>query len=250
LVNLELITDFVAKILPYIAIPVLIAGAIYKISTWSRPPRISPLPGAPPHLRWALHPMPRGKFFSSEVQSELIPELTTIRSLFRYNKKMWVGAWPFHVGILLVLIWFFSTLIGHQLEPKYLGLSETIRIIGGVGTILVLIFTVYLIVIRLAIASIRGASTFVEFFHLLWFLGMALTGFYATFISVVDLTEVGAFFTGLITLNVNVALPFDPSGTFLACLFLSEVYLMYFPFTKMFHLASKFFSYHEVKWRD
>lgn len=50
---------------------------------------------------------------------------------------------------------------------------------------------------------------------------------------------------GLLTLSPA---PVPSEGMFLVHLLLWELFLVYLPFSKMFHAASKYFAYHKSRW--
>jgi nitrate reductase gamma subunit len=89
----------------------------------------------------------------------------------------------------------------------------------------------------------RVLSSVVEFFNLALFIGIGW--------ALVNLTgegygqEARAYFIGLLTLRPGAP---PESGAFLVLLLLAEFFLAYLPFSKMFHMASKYFAYHKSRW--
>jgi nitrate reductase gamma subunit len=212
----------IGVVLPYAALLVFLAGAAFRVAAWAK---------APKKLNWRLYPVPEG--LAAET-GYILEEWLSFKTLFRHNRAIWLGSYAFHVCLVALALWFLFFLAG-------LSLPWLVRI-GSVG---MFGSAVYLLVARLWIPQVRCLSSPVEFFNLALFAaiswaGMSLMG--------EGLGEEGRrYFLGLITLR-----PVQPpdNGAFLMGLLLWEFFLAYLPFSKMFHMASKYFAYHKSRWSN
>jgi nitrate reductase gamma subunit len=220
-----LITEFVSNILPYITLGVFLCGAIYKFLSWAR---------APPHLRWALFPIPSMKDQLKYMASEIF----IFRNLANYNRSMWVGAWFFHLGITLLAVWGVLVIIG----APYRTLMYFIGVTGG---IFITSSAVYLLFIRAVLPQMRALSTFVEYFNLALWVIVGGTGLYTGIFTNITLPEVREYIISIFKLS---PLPIEGNSLFLLHILFVQLLLMYLPFSRMFHFVSKYFSYHKIRW--
>jgi len=148
-----------------------------------------------------------------------------------------VGGYTFHAGIALTLLWLFLTLLGLR--------QDWLALLGLVAMLAMLLGGLYIFVARLAFPDLRAISTLVEYFNLALFIGLSALVLVGIPTRQLSLDEVRAYLLGLATLNPHLP-PERP--LFLAILLLVEWLLVYFPFSKMPHMVSKYFSHHVVKW--
>jgi nitrate reductase gamma subunit len=102
------------------------------------------------------------------------------------------------------------------------------------------------LVSRLVRSELRQASVRSDYFNLIILLGVSLAGLVAW------LTVDSDF--ALLRRLVQDLLAFEPVGELpgpvTVQVWLISALLVYFPFTHMTHMFSKFFTYHSVRWED
>lgn len=209
-------------VLPYVAVVVFVIGVSFRLITWM---------GAPKVLNWKLYPAPVGMF---EEAKYILGEWLSFKMLLRNNRIIWPGSYGFHLALVGLGFWFLFFLLGLSVPWLLRG-----------GAILMLASCVYLVVIRILIPQMRHVSTFAEFFHLALFLLIGLSGLALLGKGLAHPAR--DYYLGLLSLR-----PISPPSdtTFLFNLFLLEFVLAYLPFSKMFHMASKYFTYHKLRWRN
>jgi nitrate reductase gamma subunit len=210
----------IGLILPYVSIALFIIGALYRTITWSKAPNV---------LNWRLYPVPHGVAGEAKYMLE---EVLAFKSLIKHNRVVWLGSYVFHLSMVILILWFVLFLMN-------LALPWLVRL----GAILMLGSCVYLFLVRLLVGPMRHVSTLVEFFNLSIFILFALTGL--IFLGQGLDGPARAYYIGLLTLH-----PVAPPNSlaFLINLLLLEFIVAYLPFSKMFHMASKYFTYHKLKW--
>lgn len=209
-------------ILPYVAVLLFLFGAVSRVTTWMRTPN---------KLNWRLYPFPHGMV---EETKYIIEEWMSFQTLFRHNRRLWLGSYAFHVALVGLIVWFILFLFG-------IYVPWLVKICGY----LLLGSCIYLLLVRIFIPQMRTLSTFVEYFNLVLFALISITGLSVTGEGLGE--QARAYFLGIISLK-KVSLPLDPM--FLLNLFLLEFFLAYFPYSKMFHIASKYFTFHKLRWTN
>ena len=210
----------IGQVLPYCAVIVFVVGALYRIGNWMR---------APKKLNWKLYPVPQGIVGEARY---ILEEWTSFKTLFRNNRPVWLGSYVFHVALVALVLWFMLFLFG--LSVPWLVSLGAVAMMGS---------SVYLFAVRLWVPQMRVLSSVVEFFNLALFIGIGW--------ALVSLTgegygqEARTYFIGLLSLRASAP---PESGAFIVLLLLAEFFLAYLPFSKMFHMASKYFAYHKGRW--
>ena len=210
----------VAVILPYVAALLLVAGAVYRVGSWSR---------APKKLNWKLYPVPHG--ITGEA-GYILEEWLSFKMLFRHNRAVWLGSYVFHLSLVALAAWFLLLLAG-------VGVAWLVRL-GAAGLFLA---SAYLFLLRLWVPQMRLLSSLVEFFNLALFMAISALGWSLMGQGLAG--ELRSWAVSVLSLR-PVALP--PEGTLLLFVFLVEFFLAYLPFSKMFHAASKYFAFHKSRW--
>jgi nitrate reductase gamma subunit len=210
----------IGVVLPYVAVVLFLVGAGYRVMTWTRAPR---------KLNWKLYPAPHGLVGEGRY---ILEEWASFKTLFRNNRTVWLGSYLFHLALVGLILWFVLFLMG-------VSLSWLVRI----GSYVLFGSSIYLVLVRVCMPQVRSMSTAVEYFNLFLF---ALISFTAVSLLGEGIgSQTRAYFLGLLTFH-----PVSPpsSNVFLLNLFLLEFALAYLPFGKMFHMASKYFAYHRIRW--
>ena len=90
----------IGGIFPYLAVLLFLIGASYRIILWTTAPR---------KLNWRLYPVPESK---REEYTYMGEEILTFRALFKHNRALWIGSYPFHIAMAVLFLWFILFLLG------------------------------------------------------------------------------------------------------------------------------------------
>ncbi len=258
-------------IIPYLAVLMFFVGIVYRIVRWARTPvpyRI-PTTGAQQHtLPWIKRNL-KDKLDNPENTLQVIGrmalEVLFFRSLFRNlrmelrrtreypgdrlvywsSKWLWLGAIAFHYSFLVVLlrhIRFFT-------EPVF-PLVHLLETVDGffqiyvpavyISGIVLLAALTYLLLRRMIDPKLRYISLASDYFPLFLILGIGISGVLMRYFFKVDIVKVKELTMGLATFR-----PTIPEGIgvmFYIHLFLVSTLFVYFPFSKLAHMAGVFFS--------
>jgi nitrate reductase gamma subunit len=212
----------IGLVFPYIAIIIFLGCSLYRTIHWERLPH---------KLDWRLYPVP--KDFVAQTRY-MVEEWISFKMLFHNNRLIWVGSYLYHLGLLAAGIWFVLFL---------LGLSVPV-LIWTVGFVL-LATSSYLLLIRALVPHIKAITEYTDYFNLILFILIPITGL--IYLAIGDAGETRTYFRQLIVLH-----PVMPpkNGVFLAHLLLLEFFLAYLPFSKMFHVIRKYFTFHKLRWTN
>jgi nitrate reductase gamma subunit len=161
-------------------------------------------------------------------------EIFTFHALLRRNRALWAGAFLFHVSLAACavgLVLFTAAATGPQ-----------IAVAGLAG---LFACTAYLVLYRLGKRTARKISTPVEFANLGLFLVLSGAGLLYALTSAGGAEPVRVWLRGLTTLHPG-TIPTEAG--FPIALLATEVFLVYFPFSRMIHMVSKWFAFHKVNW--
>jgi nitrate reductase gamma subunit len=222
---------FIGQVLPYIAVVVFTAGMIWRIVTWLK---------VPVPFQITIFPAPDS---AAGRVAAITKELLFFSSLRRGDRTLWFWAWLMHITLAMIII-------GHVVGIYYLthqftmiGLSEegSSRLSAFFGTLSGIGFFVALIVLfyrRTAIPEVKRLSDPADYFDLLLLLSIVITGMHMRVTSVeVNLPAIREYIGSLIMLR---PIPIPHEWVFVSHFFLVNVLLIYFPFSKLVHLAGFF----------
>lgn len=160
-------------------------------------------------------------------------EVVFFESLFRASKYTWIFAILFHMALWLVLIrhtrYFMdmnAVLVFMQPFGKYASFAMVLGLVG-------------LWARRIFVDRVRYISAPSDHLMLALIIGIGLSGMMMTFVTKADVTQVKAFFQGLMYFDWQ-PLPADP--IVLVHLFLVAVLMLIFPISKLLHAPGVFFS--------
>ncbi len=231
----------------------------------------------PVHLRWELYPVPHeppekvkhgGSYLEDKdwwkqpmhtnkfgELSVMLPEIFLQEGIWKHNRPLWLGTWLFHtacyliIGLLILLatggimeaagmqVVSAKSGIGMLLYYKayYVGIAS--GIMGTLGTI-ILIFQ------RLSDDKYKMFTSIGMIFNLLFSLAIFAT----LFLGLVkgDVGQLFLFAKSVFTIQPTANL----STIFTAHTILFSLFAVYFPFTHMTHMYTKFFTYHSIRWDD
>ena len=226
---------------------------------------------------------PRHLWHAGELKETLKEMLFMVR-LFERKRIVWIFSYPFHVGIYLILAWIVLLFIGaiteicglpvavpastvHYTGPlKYLIIGNfapfnhpwsiflyvVTMIAGYVGAACLIFGCVGLIVLRFAKSELRRYARFADYFNLFFILAVVVSGWVAaaydpTFTIAREYMRALLTFTPVEYLIAKFGITGLPPAVSVQVV-IFEVFLAYYPFTRMIHGPLKYVSYHKVAW--
>jgi nitrate reductase gamma subunit len=215
-------------VLPYIAGIIFLAGVTYRIMSWLK---------APVPFQLTLFPAPRdgaGRMVSIGT------ELAFFKSLYLNDRNLWLWAWLLHVSLAMVIgghvvgIYYLMnqfTLLGLTAQA-----SQAISaVLGTTAGIILMAALMVLFYRRIAEPTVKRLSDPADFVDLLFLLAIVVTGNHMRLPTAhVDLPAIKAYMGGLLTLSPT---PIPENWIFVSHFVLVNLFLIYFPFSKMLHFA-------------
>jgi len=232
----------------------------------------------PLHLRWELYPVAhekgrgyggsyledvdwwkktRKKSLTHELKF-MVPEILFIRALYHHNRKLWIVSFPFHAGLYLLVVFLVFMIIGAIGQGLGMEITATnsgffsrlvfyaIAVTGSVGLISALLGCSGLFVLRVMDDELRRNSVPIDFAHLILIMCVLVSACVTWLSADQSFSAARTYVTGLITFEpVKV-----PAAWFGIQMVLTGVFFMYFPFSHMTHMFTKYFTYHRVRWDD
>jgi nitrate reductase gamma subunit len=252
----------------YLAVIAFVVGCVIRAVQYAR---------MPVHLRWELYPVPHeearrvehGGSYFEEVDwwtkpthfnlagemSFMVPEMLFLKGLWEYNRKLWSRSFPFHFGLYLVIgsvaLLLVATLVSlvqptwmaGSLAAGWLGLC---RVVGLVGSILVILGSLGLLGRRLTDENMKNFTTPGDIFNLLFFTVTCTLLLAGYLFGGQQFPGMLAFTRGLLTFSPAVQVP----GLLAAGMICGALLAAYIPYTHMSHFIAKYFTYHSVRWDD
>jgi len=219
---------FIGQVLPYLTAVIFLGGMTWRVVSWLKKP-----------VPFQLTVFPAPKTTADRVVM-ISKELGLFTSLYKQDKGLWFWAWVMHFSLAMVIvghvvgIYFLTkqfTLIGISSETStYLSIT--------MGTVLGAMLLIALIVLsyrRTAVPEVRRLSDPADFFVLLLIGIVVLTGLHMRFPGVeIDLPAVRAFIGSVVYFK---PLPIPDDSMFIVHFTFVNLLLIYFPFSKLVHLA-------------
>jgi nitrate reductase gamma subunit len=250
-------------IIPYAAFLTFLAGIIVRVIKWGRVPvpfRIPTTAGQEKSFPWIKHSKIDNPSTGLGVVIRMAFEVLLFRSLFRNlrtelrdgpklsygsTKWLWLGGLAFHWTFLIILTRHLRLFF--EPVPLFVGILETLDGFFQVGApvlyitdIIFLSAVTFLFLRRVIIPQIRYISLAADYFPLLLIFSIGATGVLMRYFFKTDIVGVKQLTMGLVTLN-----PIVPEGIdiiFYIHLFLISVLFIYFPMSKLMHMAGVFLS--------
>jgi len=257
-------TTFFGVFLPYIAAATFIFGVVYRIIKWAKSPvpfKITTTCGQQKSLPWIKNSNLESPHTTLGVIGRMALEVLFFRSLFRNtkmslkdgpkivygeNKWLWLAGLVFHWSFLIIVIrhlrFFFEPV------PEFILLIQSLDGLIEIGVpvlymtgVAVLLSVTYLYLRRALIPQINYISLVADYFPLFLIMSIVITGglMRYTFLRV-DIVKVKELTMGLASFNP--AVPEGIGVIFFIHLFLISVLLIYFPMSKLMHMAGIFMS--------
>ncbi|MFH1700137.1 MAG: respiratory nitrate reductase subunit gamma [Candidatus Zixiibacteriota bacterium] len=232
----------------------------------------------PLHLRWDLYPIPhekgKGKYGGSYYEEsdwwtkpnefslfselkEMAKEIIFVHSVYKNNRPLWYFSFPFHFG-LYCLIGFFVLIIigalmgmsGTSLSSESAGIGALVfsltNVMGTVGWVLSIIGGAGLFLSRVLRGELRGPSVISDYVNILFMLAFLVTGFLSGWMHDPGYVYLRSYTHSMITFSTAGIMP----QSLTAHLWVLGALLLYYPFTHMTHVFSKYFTYHKIRWED
>ena len=220
---------FIGQGLPYIAAAVFLVGTCLRVAGWLRVPVPFPLT----LLADSANP---GRVLA------IGREILFFDSLRRGEWWLWFWAWLLHISLVLVIIGHIAGIYYLTKQFTLIGFSAeaSASLSALLGTIFGAVFFVSLLALfyrRMTIPEVKRLSDPADYFDLGLLLAIVATGMYMRLVSDVDLPAVRAYMAGLFTLH---PVPLPQDWLFISHFTLVNILLIYFPFSKLIHLAGIF----------
>lgn len=249
--------------IPYISFFIFLLGFIYRVLKWATSPvpfHIPTVSGQQKSLSWINPDSIDSPYTTMGVIKRLTLDILFFRPLLKNEKfgleapyqllfkpsiLLWLGAMAFHWSLLFVILRhtrFFlepvpSIIVFLQrLDSILQGLFPIIYI----SDIFILLSLAYLFIRRIVYPQIKYISICSDYFVLLLIFGIVGSGVIMRIIFKVDLIEVKQWVMGIIALK-----PICPKGVnviFYIHLFFVNLFIIYFPFSKLMHMPGIFLS--------
>lgn len=250
-------------IIPYAAVTIFIVGLIYRVVKWASSPvpfHIPTVSGQQKSLPWIKANNIESPHNLAGVIARMALEILLFRSLFRNervelkrseklvyggNKYLWLGGLIFHWSLLIILFrhlrYFIEPVPSIVLLVKDIdGIFQLALPTLYITNITILIALTYLFLRRIIYPQIRYISLPSDYFAVLLLLSVALSGVLMRLFWKVDIIGVKELAMSLLSFH-----PVIPEGIglpFYIHLFLVNILIAYFPFSKLVHMAGIFLS--------
>jgi nitrate reductase gamma subunit len=233
-VSMNTLAYFVGAILPYLVVPVFVAGMAYRFRIWFNTPQPA---------KMTLFPAADSTFRGVLSETLFFP------SLFRGDRVLWWFAWLFHITLALVFLGHtrvFTGLIDGALRSAGMsakGIDLMSHYSGGAAGVLLLATGLLLLLRRLSVARVREISAIPDFLAPLLLVCIITTGDLMRFAGSFDLQETRTWAASLFTFS-----PLVPqNGMFLLHLLLAQLLIVFIPFSKILHFGGFFFTQAIIK---
>jgi nitrate reductase gamma subunit len=251
-------------IVPGVAFAVFLGGIIYRVVHWAKSPvpfRIPTTTGQEKSLPWVRNNELENPSGLLGVIGRMALEVLAFRSLFRNtrvevladkekvnyiaDKALWAAALAFHWAMLIVLVRHLRLFVEPVPAPlTWLQEADGFLQIGVpvifATTFLFLGGLAVLLARRVAIPQLRYISLANDYFPLFLLLGIGLSGLWLRHLAKTDMVGVKELVVGLVRFSPSV--PELVSPLFYGHLVLVCALLLYFPFSKLMHMAGVFLS--------
>lgn len=227
----------IGQILPYITIVIFIFGIFYRLGRWAAARIIHNITLSDPFLKT-----------NGQVAVKIGTEAFLFRSIFKFDKALWAGAFLMHFALLNVLgghVVGFG-LLGEQfaylpgITPEMS--KDMSSFLGTFFGIVLFICIAYLLIRRFAIAEVRAVSNTSDVLWLVYLLLIVGVGnimrlfheFHVEYELVRDYVIAMATFQPVVNMELL------NNGFFLTHFLLVQGLLIVFPFSKLMHLFGMF----------
>jgi nitrate reductase gamma subunit len=250
-------------VIPYFAFLLFVVGMVVRILKWASSPvpfRIPTTTGQQKSLPWIKHSTIESPSTGLGVIARMALEVLFFRSLFRNLKTqvgdgkqvtygeakwLWAAGLAFHWSFLIILVRHMRFFI--EQVPAAIQLIEGLDSFLQIGApifyitdAVILASVTYLFIRRVGIPQVKYISLVADYFPLFLILGIAVSGVLMRYFTKTDIVSVKVLAMGLISLNPTV--PETIGAMFFIHLFFLSVLFVYFPLSKLVHMAGVFMS--------
>ncbi|OGW35881.1 MAG: menaquinol oxidoreductase [Nitrospirae bacterium GWD2_57_9] len=252
-------------VIPYAAVAVFIFGMIARVLKWGSSPvpfRIPTTCGQQKSLPWIKQSKLESPSGTMGVLGRMALEVFFFRSLFR-NLKMqryegnqlaygeakwlWLAGLAFHWTFLVILLRhlrFFTLAVPVPVQMLE-GLDSFLQIGAPILYITDVIFLAAvtgLFIRRVMLPQVRYISLMADYFPLFLILGIGVTGVMMRYLTKTDILSVKILTMSLVRFSPDASVLGQIGVLFYIHLFLISVLFLYFPFSKLVHMAGVFMS--------
>ncbi len=250
-------------VIPYAAVATFMVGFIYRVLKWASSPvpfNIPTIGGQEKSLAWIKPDNVGSPYNTKGVLARMALEVLLFRSLFwnervemkrahellyKRNLYLWLGGLAFHWSLFIILFrhmrFFAEPVPSAVLVVQTLdGVFQPIVPILYISDVVIVIALTYLFLRRVIYPQIRYISLPSDYFAVLLFLGVVVSGLLMRIFFKADLVKVKGWVMGMLSLHPSV-----PEGIgllFYIHLFLVCILIAYFPFSKLMHMAGTLLS--------
>lgn len=251
-------------ILPYIAIFAFIIGVIIRVVKWGRAPvpfRITTTSGQAKSHDWIKQSKLDSPSTTLGVIGRMAMEVLFFRSLFKNTKAelkngtklvygdeiwLWGMSLAFHWSFLIIVLRHFRFFSVQT--PEFVTLIQNLDGMMQIGlpiiymtNVLFIVGVTFLFLRRLFNSRVRYISLTSDYFPLLLILGIGVTGVLMRYFTKVDLIGIKDLVSGLLAFSPPAQIA-DISAMFWVHFTLVCTLLIYFPMSKLVHMAGIFMS--------
>jgi len=253
----------VGIILPYLAFAVFLGGVVYRVVHWASSPvpfRIPTTCGQANSLPWIKQNKLDCPSTKAGVIGRMLLEVLLFRSLFRNTKAemhegpklvygsskfLWLFALLFHYCFLVIVLRHMRLFMDPI--PAFVAALEFGDGFMQIGTpvfyqtdAIFLGALAFLFLRRIMLTNIRYISLPADYFPLFLIMGIGITGMLMRYFLRVDVVAIKQLTYGLATFSP--AITGQIGAIFFVHVFLVCALLIYFPFSKLMHMAGVFMS--------
>lgn len=253
-------------VIPYFAVIIFFVGIVYRVVQWGKLPVPFRIPStcaqqkSLPWIKYGYAEKLDNPVSNAGVIGRMILEVLCFRSLFRNTrmeygggggirykpaKWLWLAAIVFHYTFLVVILRHLRFFTDPM--PFFVPIIEKVDgffqfylpVVYQSGLLLGAALT-FLLLRRLLDPKVRYISLPADYFPLFLILAIAQTGILMRYVLKADVVSIKELTMGLVTLQPTI--PEGISVLFYIHIFLVSVLFMYFPFSKLMHMAGVFLS--------
>lgn len=211
--------SFIAEVFPYLAFGLFVAGTAWRVVHWLR---------QPPHLKWTLHPVPKG--LSGQIRY-MVTEIFTFETVYRFNRPLWIGTYALHMAMGWFVLFALFYILGWATSMP---VKLFLWVMVGAA--------VYILWLRLSDRNLKALSSGEEYFNLLFLILTAAAFLFAASVPGMSPRD---YLRSIVRMQPGARFLV---GAYLPALLLGGLFLIYLPWSKMIHYVSKYFTYHRINW--
>lgn len=237
---MEILRFISGVILPYVALPVFLAGMLYRIWVWRKLPS--------PAI--TLFPAPPDE--AANVRNT-VEEALLFKSLYKGDRGLWLSAWLFHATLALIFAGHLRVFTNADAVLEDLGMTQGVidRMsagAGGAAGVLILATALVLAGRRVAIRRVREITGLADCLALGLIGAILVTGNMMRFAALhFDLNLAREYFAGLASLADVRGARVLGNDLFVVHMFLALVLIMVIPFSKILHFGGIFFTHQLIR---